>query len=498
MSAMIRDARRQQETDEIDDEVIGEDDERHEITLHKGAPVFDGRAVNIVSAPRKGNEVVPRMWDKEKRKDLPADARLQHDRAATSTILSRVSRFGLPVFSKDGDGTLETVEKLSTQLKMLGFHMMQFDMYDVIHIVIPTDVHRTETLEKGCYNLMVDYPKLHPDIVANSNAWWNTWVKNSYVRENMTLLFLLLQNNTEPDLWAKCMELYEDYAPVQQGGPLMLCLILRRIQDQSEQALVTLVTRVSRINISKTNGEDIESVIRLIKSTYRVLKNSGTPGKSYVPIDFPKRVMMVMQTTSVEEFNHVFLTLMRDAQTQADIKGISPVWPDLYEILTLANNTYQRMKHSGLWDGATKRSQAHNATVTAPQRGPGTRVARGSQPLKCWNCGGPHLLPDCTQPRDEARIERARQQFRAHNPRRLRGKPKYKTDSDGKPLVLNRQGLYVLDQKRWRRMRALVLSSTPDGRGTTPTTDVPATTPNAQVVRRANAMRSALSPPAAL
>ena len=478
-----------------------EEDKRQEILLESGAPVFDGRAVQIVSVPREGSDVIVRMWDKERREDLPAEARLQHDRAATSAILSKVSRFGVPVFAKDGDGALETVEKLHTQLKMLGFHMMQFDMYDVIHIVIPVDVHRTMNLEKGCYNLMVDYPKLHPDIVANSNAWWNTWVRNSYVRENMVLLFLLLQNNTEPDLWAKCMELYEDYAPVQQGGPLMLCLILRRIQDQSEQALVTLVTRVSRIRISKTTGEDIESVIRLIKSTYRVLRNASTSARSYVPIDFSKTVLKVFQTSSVDEFNDAFLTVMRDCQTQADLKGISPTWPDLSTILTLANNTHQRMKHSGLWDGATRRSQAHNAIASAPPQqchpARGTHTARGPRPVKCWNCGGQHPLPDCPSPRDEARIERAREQHRANNPRSLRGKPKYETGSDGKPLILNRQGPCVLDQKKWRRMRALLATPTTantptnDGRGTQST--APARSPSGHVARHATAMRSALT-----
>jgi len=318
----------------------------------------------------------------------------------------------------------------------------------------------------------------------------------------MSLIFLLLQNDTEPDLWVKCMELHEDCAPVQQGGPLMSCLILRRIQDQSEQALVVLVQRVSRIDISKTVGEDIESAMRLVKSAHRALSNSSASARSCAPIDFNKTALIALQTASVEEFNEVFQCMLRDCQTQADQKGISPIWPDLSAILALAKNAHSRLKHSGAWDAETKRSQAHNAITSAPQRSPGVRAARRSP--KCWNCGGPHSLPQCPKPRDIACIELARsrhQAAQASHPRRQRGKPRHKTDSDGGPLVSNGQGLCALDQKKWRRMSAnLSAASDSDGNGDgdSPAAATGAEAPLGQVARRAQAIRSALSPPASL
>ena len=170
---------------------------------------------------------------------------------------------------------------------------------------------------------------------------------------------------------------------------------------------------IAKLRIAKIVGEDIEHVIHMVKSAHGALKNASSEARSCVPVDFSKTVPLVFQTTSVSEFNSTFLTVQRDVQTTADIQGVSPVWPPLSEILSLATNTHQRLKHSGEWDGAMRKSHAHTVSTSAPPRLPGN--GGGLKPA-CWNCGGDHLLPDCTRPRDEARIERARQRFRASNP----------------------------------------------------------------------------------
>ena len=59
--------------------------------------------------------------------------------------------------------------------------------------------------------------------------------------------------------------MYDEYVPVQQGGPLMLCLILHRIQNYSEQALSVLVMQLSSLRLSKIEGEDVEYAVRLIR-----------------------------------------------------------------------------------------------------------------------------------------------------------------------------------------------------------------------------------------
>ena len=117
--------------------------------------------------------------------------------------------------------------------------------------------------------------------------------------------------------------------------------------------------------------------------------------------------------------------------------------------------------------------------------------------LICWNCGGPHHLKDCAKPLNQPKVDEARQKFKASQ--RAKGKPKHKFGTDGKPLVLNKNGFYVLDQRRWKAY--LAATSTDPGPRTgdsAPTSVVPqgnlalAPTATSRVAFQADAIRSAL------
>jgi Zinc knuckle len=78
--------------------------------------------------------------------------------------------------------------------------------------------------------------------------------------------------------------------------------------------------------------------------------------------------------------------------------------------------------------------------------------------LLCWNCGEEgHGLRDCKEEWNEANIKKNKQKFQAlkrkHDTTKGKSngksgdKPKRKTGADGNPYVLNKKGVYVLDQK---------------------------------------------------
>ena len=70
----------------------------------------------------------------------------------------------------------------------------------------------------------------------------------------------------------------------------MAFLILQRIQNGSEQASDLLKGQITKLEISKIQGEDVEQVVSLIESTHRVLKCSSTKSRACVPQDFSKTV----------------------------------------------------------------------------------------------------------------------------------------------------------------------------------------------------------------
>ena len=62
--------------------------------------------------------------------------------------------------------------------------------------------------------------------------------------------------------------------PIQQGGPLVLHLILSQIQNLSESAVEHLKNKVKCIKISKVQGENTETVCSQIKSACQALQSA--------------------------------------------------------------------------------------------------------------------------------------------------------------------------------------------------------------------------------
>ena len=226
---------------------------------------------------------------------------------------------------------------------------------DVFTIVSAHDISQTGAVNANpdggprVYNLFTDYPRLHMSEVATSNAWYNTWLGQlqPYVKENMQYSFELLRHNTNETLWSKCMEEYEEFHPIQQGGPLMLFLILKRIQTLSKSAVDFLKRKILSIKIRDVEGENVDTVVSLIKAAYHALLSASTPTRSCVPNDLPLRIMEVCQTSSHPEFNKVFADEVSEARRHADKYGGVPNWNTITQTLSQASSTYRRLKLSG-------------------------------------------------------------------------------------------------------------------------------------------------------
>ena len=409
-----------------------------------------GVAMTLASSPAdKDTFTVTKLWDKTARKTLDAEQLQVFVKAATGFVLSRTNKLAILSTKTDDDGILKHVHNLRSQLKVLEDHLVNYDLADVFTIVSVNNLETTGDLNaspdgKGplVHNLFQDYSRLHKAEVANSNAWYHTWLApdQPYVKENLKLSFEFLQKNTDDTLWGKCLEEYEEYHPIQQGGPLMLYLILRRIQNSSEDAVEFLKKKVTTVRISKIDGENVETVVSLIKSAYYALLGASTSTRSYVPDDFPCSVLRVMQTSSNAKFNATFRHEEDDARRYADKFGGQPNWPSITQTLNQATNTYRRLLQSGDWETPAKR-QAHVADLSSTSGPP------RKKPFRCFNCGKDgHGVSTCPDPPDPARIKRNRDAFLEAKKSQFGTKPQHKIAKDGRKLVLNATtGYYVHD-----------------------------------------------------
>ena len=137
----------------------------------------------------------------------------------------------------------------------------------------------------------------------------------------------MLQNNVDERLWLKALEECEEFSPLQQGGPLMLQLILKRIQNSSESSCEHIKTQLMHLNISKIPGENVETAVSIIKSSLRPL--SLVPPlltRHSFPMTFPpwcsrhsKPPQSLLSTGSL-------LMRLVDLRRDADVCGGQPQW----------------------------------------------------------------------------------------------------------------------------------------------------------------------------
>ncbi|MCA1806898.1 MAG: zinc finger domain-containing protein, partial [Actinobacteria bacterium] len=280
---------------------------------------------------------------------------------------------------------------------------------------------------------------------------------------------------------------------------LMLFLILKRIRDSSESAIDQLKVSLRNLKIKDTPGKDVDTVVSYIKSAHLALVSASRPDRNFVPDDFVEMLYKIFQTSSVETFNRIFREEKEALYREGDRHGYTPKWPSYKTLLNQATNSYSRLKGEGVWDvpTKTKNPQGYNVTATPGQVPPGPRVR---PPLKCFNClKEGHLLHDCPEPANEARIAKNREAFfKNRPPRRFRpgnGKqPPQRRVRNGVHEVCNKKGVYVLDQKFKREQAENAKKPQLAAQAVLNALTPPAPTQSTQYVADADAIRSALNP----
>ena len=305
-----------------------------------------------------------KKWDKFKRSKLTVEDRLAFDKQATGYVLGKHNK--LQVFSRLVQDTeiLKNVLNLQQQLRTLRNHISEYDIDDAFNIVMPKDSSRSSQIDKVQYNLFDHYPKLDPTMIGNSCAYYRMWVEEEFVQDHLNLTFQLVKNNTEEKLFNKCLEDYEKFHEIQRGGPLMMSLIVRKVQNSSDQWVDCLTRKFETIKITQYKGEDVDQVVSILRGCHNTFESVSTPCDNRFPKDWNKKLPQTFQTSSVEEFNETFHDLYTKAQRDADMNGGTPQWPSTDQILKLATITYDRIKGNDQWDvSKCARKRAHPGVV---------------------------------------------------------------------------------------------------------------------------------------
>ena len=458
------------------------------------------------TAPVLMTSTAARLYTKSNRSKLSEEKKADLHRAMTTyKMLSTRDKFRVITESLE---TLELdhVHNLASQLTTLSNHLILYDMDDVFNILL-FDV-------TGCPTKTVDlfqsYLILDPDDVAASNAFYQLCSTEPYQQENLVLSFKLLENNTESHLWKECLDTYDLFEPAQKGGPLMLILMLQRIQLGTRPAMEHIEQQFRDLKLTDFDGEDVLMYAQTTTAVHGMIDGCSSITGITVPSDFDRVVLTTLQTSSCDEFTHIFrhiqlqTTAVASQQSTYGRRLQEPVYPPYNGVLVTAKSTYLRLKREGKWTGASHKSEkaaGFNAQTQSTKTKPaalstqmppagGTSQSRS----KCFNCGSEdHRLPDCPKPHDENKIKRAREAFFENKQRRTNVKTRTTRIFRGQPQILNVNKKWVPDTKALLALKAAAEKETKETKTETPSTAT--TTDNKLLETLSRALISVTKPP---
>ena len=145
---------------------------------------------------------------------------------------------------------------------------------------------------------------LNPDEVALSQLWLHYWAghdaDDTSFQDDQWVTMKYIENNTETELFNKCLEHLKEFPANAHGGPLLLALIQEQIQNSSEPAMKNLLSLVSTLKISKYPGEDVSKYVTVIRAVHSILLSASEASNLHFDQDnFVQTVVERLQTTSV-------------------------------------------------------------------------------------------------------------------------------------------------------------------------------------------------------
>jgi hypothetical protein len=332
---------------------------------------------------------------------LTSEDRIAFDRAASGYVLSKSNKLRIVQVATNDQDTLHNLLNTHNQLRSLKAHVNEYDIGDVFTVVLP--VEDTSALYSQQFDLFVDYAKITPAMVALSNRYYNMWIDESFIPENLNLTYTLIKNNMDEVLCGQCLEECEKYSDICRGGPLLFIICIHKINKVNAQYRDNMWTQVKQLEIRKVQGEDVNHVVSLLNAAYATFRAVSTDkdGMSCVPQDWSEQVIKILQTSSVSKFNEIFEHEEELAHRAAARTLGHTVWPTHDELMTLASRQYERFKQANEWHVSKSVSKKGYLTQTSG--------IRDLSKVKCDNCGQTgHLSTTCPKPKDPERCARNR------------------------------------------------------------------------------------------
>ena len=177
----------------------------------------------------------------------------------------------------------------------------------------------------------------------------------------------------------------------------MFKIMMKWLVMNTREAANHLISKLEDCKLTNVQGENVLKLTSVVGATVKRLGQMKDPQqRPYLPDDLNVKLLYVLQTTSVVDFNETFKFMKKSAKSSA--QGADPVYPSVERILKTAKHDYQKLCNKGVWTGVMT-----STDVGRPAHFLATQGEEEEE--KCHNCLSPkHKLKDCRKPKDQARI----------------------------------------------------------------------------------------------
>ena len=197
----------------------------------------------------------------------------------------------------EDDKKLHHIQNFQLQLCLLRDHLIDADMCDVFHVLVPQDVTNHHGIQPVSHDLLLLHVKSNVDVASTSCSWCDTWSQDNYVKEYMKYSFEFVRANAKESLFNKMLETYKQCPAQCQGGPLIACLLLSKILLMTESAIEVMIMQISKIKLREIKGEDVNQVVSMVCSAVDMLDGASDGARCCVSDDFPQTALQVLLLT---------------------------------------------------------------------------------------------------------------------------------------------------------------------------------------------------------
>jgi hypothetical protein len=164
--------------------------------------------------------------------------------------------------------------------------------------------------------------------------------------------------------------------------------MMSKLLSNTEEASDALTKRIRDFKISNSQGENVDKATSLLGGAVKRLAQINR-----VPQNIVRNMPQIMQTTSVPKFNNTFELVetsrfVNDCEPTLHV-GVTGQF-NVNTIFSIAEQKYTSTMEAHKWNGVSNKGSKSTFITVGSEKKP-----------VCWNCGGPHRLPDCTLPKNQ-------------------------------------------------------------------------------------------------